>query len=164
MTDSVTRSEIRESRVYLQRIDVPFDDIDAGGVLYHAHYLNYCDRARNAVFGAAGWGWDRMVAQRSVLAVVRVEAEYRRAVRQGAIWVATRFASESERFLDAAHAFLPGEWTEAAARQHIEAHKGPLEKIRGVTFRAHFKLVPIAIGDFVPASLDPAFANAIFQG
>ncbi|NBQ52773.1 MAG: acyl-CoA thioesterase [Proteobacteria bacterium] len=61
-------AEIRQSRIYLERFEIPFDDIDAGGVLYNAHYLKYCDRARNAIFAKANWTWDRMVANRCVLA------------------------------------------------------------------------------------------------
>ncbi len=153
----------RESQIFLDRVEIPFDDIDAGGVLYNAHYLKYCDRARNTIFAKSHWTWDRLVASRCVLAVVSVEAEYRRAVRQGPIWIATQFSMESERFLTASHAFFPGELSEAEARKLLLANKKPLEKMRGVHFRAKFKLVPIALGDFIPASLDPAFADAIFN-
>jgi YbgC/YbaW family acyl-CoA thioester hydrolase len=155
--------EIRQSRIYLERFEIPFDDIDAGGVLYNAHYLKYCDRARNAIFAKANWTWDRMVANRCVLAVVSVEAEYRRAVRQGAVWIATQFSSDSDRLLFSSHAFLPGELTESDAQTQTLANKFPLEKMRGVHFRSKFKLIPVAVGDFVPGSLDSAFADAIFE-
>lgn len=155
--------EIRQSRIYLERFEIPFDDIDAGGVLYNAHYLKYCDRARNAIFAKANWTWDRMVANRCVLAVVSVEAEYRRAVRQGAVWIITQFSSESDRVLFSAQAFLPGEISENQAQNLILENKFPLEKMRGVHFRAKFKLIPVAVGDFVPGSLDSAFADAIFE-
>ena len=153
----------RRSEIFFSRFDVPFDDLDAGGVLYNAHYVKYCDRARNKAFLSAGWSWDRMVASKSVLAVVGVEAEYRRAVRQEPIWIATVFESSSDRFLEAAHVFLAGDLTEAEARARILAHAGPLEKMRGVNFRARFKLVPVAIGDFVPGSLDPEFLAGIMR-
>ncbi len=154
---------VRESQIFLGRVDIPFDDIDAGGVLYNAHYLKYCDRARNSVFAKFDWTWDRMVASRCILAVVSVEAEYRRAVRQGPVWIATHFSMESDRFLNASHSFLRGELSEAEARSAVNAWNGPLEKMRGVYFRAKFRLVPIAMGNFVPASLDPEFADAIFK-
>ena len=34
---------------YVTEIDVPFDEIDEGGVVYHAHFLTLCDRVRNRV-------------------------------------------------------------------------------------------------------------------
>ncbi|NDE15416.1 acyl-CoA thioesterase [bacterium] len=152
----------RRSEIFFSRFDVPFDDLDAGGVLYNANYLRYCDRARNQVFAASGWTWDRMVANKSVLAVVGVEAEYRRAVRQGTVWVATMFTASSDRFLEASQVFIAGDLPESEVRAKVMAHAGPLEKMRGVHFRSRFKLVPIAIGDFVPGTLDPDFVAAVF--
>lgn len=36
------------------KIRVYYEDTDAGGVVYHSHYLNFCERARSeAFFGAA---------------------------------------------------------------------------------------------------------------
>lgn len=147
--------------VHLDRFDVPFDDIDAGGVLYNAHYLKYCDRARNSIFAAAGWNWARMIECKQVMAVVGVQAEYRRAVRQGPVWVATCFETQSDKFLEASHVFLPGEMSGAQARAHILAHKGPWLKMRGVHFRACFKLAPIAPGEFVPTGLVRQFIDDI---
>ncbi len=151
----------RRSQIFFARFDVPFDDLDAGGVLYNANYLKYCDRARNQILAAAGWTWDRMVSSKSVLAVVGVEAEYRRAVRQGPMWVATMFEASSDRFLEASHAFIAGDLPESEVRAKVTAHAGPLEKMRGVHFRSRFKLVPIAIGDFVPGTLEPELIAAI---
>jgi YbgC/YbaW family acyl-CoA thioester hydrolase len=145
----------------IERFDVPFDDIDAGGVLYNANYLKYCDRARNTIFSASGWSWTRMIEQKQVMAVIAVEAEYRRAVRQGPIWVATCFETRSDKFLEASHVFITGEMSGSQVHAHILAHKGSWMKMRGVHFRAHFKLAPISPGDFAPASLDPAFIEAI---
>ncbi|MEY4630538.1 MAG: Acyl-CoA thioesterase [Pseudomonadota bacterium] len=155
---------VRQSKLYLERFEIPFDDIDAGGVLYHANYLKYCDRARNAVFTTAGWTWQKMIDQRCVLAVVHVDAEYRRAARQGPIWLATRFILESDRFLMAAHAMLPGELSHGDALAKISQSSLPLEKSKGVHFRAIFKLVPIAVGEFTPASLPADFVEAVFDG
>ena len=33
---------------------VQYEDTDAGGIVYHAHYLNYAERARSAFFRAMG--------------------------------------------------------------------------------------------------------------
>jgi YbgC/YbaW family acyl-CoA thioester hydrolase len=164
VTDDVvkTNQNLKTSQDFFERIMVPFDDIDAGGVLYNAHYLKYCDRARNRIWSDLGWGWDRLVQSKCVLAVVGVQAEYRRAVRQGPLWIVSRFSSESERVLNASHVFLPGEWSIEVARQKVADHKGPLESMRGVHFRSAFKLVPIAAGDMIPATMDRALIAAIF--
>jgi YbgC/YbaW family acyl-CoA thioester hydrolase len=152
------------SQLFVEKFTIPFDDIDAGGVLYHANYLKYCDRARNSVLAAAGWNWQRMVGQRCVLAVVHVDAEYRRAAMQGPVWMATRFSFESERFLMAAHAMIPGELSRDEAIRKVDSPNTPLEKAKGVHFRAMFKLVPIALGEFTPASLSPEFIASVFAG
>lgn len=154
----------RQSKVYLERYDIPFDDIDAGGVLYHANYLKYCDRARNSAFTAAGWTWKKMLDRQCVLAVVHIDCEYRRAARQGPIWMATRFTQASDRFLMAAHAMLPGELSHEAALAKLMHVSVPLEKSKGVHFRAMFKLVPVAVGEFTPASLPVDFVETLFAG
>jgi YbgC/YbaW family acyl-CoA thioester hydrolase len=145
------------SQDFFCRMEVPFDDIDAGGVLYNAHYLKYCDRARNNIFKDSGWSWQRFVADECVL------AEYRRAIQQGFVWVVTRFLSESDRVLHASHAFLPGELTQESVRQKVSNHHGSLESIRGVQFRGSFKLVPVAVGQMVPATMPAEFVAAIFN-
>ena len=155
---------VLQSKVYLERFDIPFDDIDAGGVLYHANYLKFCDRARNAVFVAAGWTWQKMIDRQCVLAVVHVDCEYRRAARQGPVWLATRFSYESDRFLMAAHAMLPGDLSREDALAKLTHSPVPLEKSKGVHFRAMFKLVPIAVGEFTPASLPVDFVESLFSG
>jgi YbgC/YbaW family acyl-CoA thioester hydrolase len=154
----------RFSQLFLERVTIPFDDIDAGGVLYHANYLKHCDRARNTVLASTGWNWQRMVAERCVLAVVHVDAEYRRAAMQGPVWMATRFSFESDRFLMAAHAMIPGELTREEVVAKVDIPNLTLERARGVHFRAMFKLVPIALGEFTPASLPQDLLASLFAG
>ncbi|NOX16387.1 MAG: YbgC/FadM family acyl-CoA thioesterase [Epsilonproteobacteria bacterium] len=36
------------------QIRVYYDDTDAGGIVYHANYLKYCERARSELFFEAG--------------------------------------------------------------------------------------------------------------
>ncbi len=36
------------------KIRVYYDDTDAGGIVYHANYLKYCERARSELFFEAG--------------------------------------------------------------------------------------------------------------
>lgn len=36
------------------KIRVYYEDTDAGGVVYHANYLKYCERARSEIFFAKG--------------------------------------------------------------------------------------------------------------
>lgn len=36
-------------------VRVYWEDTDAGGIVYHANYLKYCERARSAWLSALGW-------------------------------------------------------------------------------------------------------------
>lgn len=36
------------------KIRVYYEDTDAGGIVYHSNYLNFCERARSEVFYARG--------------------------------------------------------------------------------------------------------------
>ena len=36
------------------KIRIYYDDTDAGGIVYHANYLKYCERARSELFFAQG--------------------------------------------------------------------------------------------------------------
>ena len=61
----------------------PFSEIDAGGVLYHAHYLSVADRARHAWLDALGYPFRKIWDQKLAPAVVHVESDYKRAVSLG---------------------------------------------------------------------------------
>lgn len=63
-------------------VRVYYEDTDAGGVVYHARYLNFCERARTEWLRARGWEQDALRDQQGVVFVVaRASLEYRRPAR-----------------------------------------------------------------------------------
>jgi len=63
-------------------IRVYYEDTDAGGVVYHAQYLKFLERARTEWLRAAGIEQDRLLEEHGVVfAVTRADVRYRRAAR-----------------------------------------------------------------------------------
>jgi acyl-CoA thioester hydrolase len=64
------------------RVRVYFEDTDAGGVMYHAGYLGFAERARTEALRDAGLPHSEMLRQHGVMFMVRrVEVEYLRPAR-----------------------------------------------------------------------------------
>lgn len=63
-------------------VRVYYEDTDAGGVVYYANYLKFCERARTDGLRALGFEQARLAAEADLLFVVRrVQAEYLQAAR-----------------------------------------------------------------------------------
>jgi acyl-CoA thioester hydrolase len=63
-------------------VRIYYEDSDAGGVVYHANYLRYAERARTEALREAGIPHAEMVQQHGLMFVVRrVEVEYLRPAR-----------------------------------------------------------------------------------
>lgn len=61
-------------------IRVYYEDTDAGGVVYYANYLRFCERARSEYLRALGIDQSKLRAEQGIVFVVRrVEADYLRA-------------------------------------------------------------------------------------
>lgn len=61
VTDNVHRFPLR----------VYYEDTDAGGIVYHANYLRFAERARSECLRLIGWQHDRMLAETGLGWVVR---------------------------------------------------------------------------------------------
>jgi acyl-CoA thioester hydrolase len=69
-------------RRYSLALRVYYQDTDAGGVVYHAQYLSYMERARTELLNEAGIDLARMAEERGVqFMVANLEAKYHRAAR-----------------------------------------------------------------------------------
>lgn len=55
------------------KIRVYYEDTDAGGVVYHSNYLNFCERARSEVFFACGLS---PVLEQGHFVAKNIEADY----------------------------------------------------------------------------------------
>ncbi len=61
---------------------VYYEDTDAGGIVYHAQYLCFAERARTELLRAVGTDHARLLAEHGgVFAVRRAMVEFRRAAR-----------------------------------------------------------------------------------
>lgn len=60
-------------------VRVYYEDTDAGGVVYHSQYLNYCERARTEWLRALGIEQPRLLTEQGLIFVVhRLQAHYQK--------------------------------------------------------------------------------------
>ncbi len=62
------------------QIRVYYDDTDAGGVVYHANYLKFCERARSEIFFAHG---KSPAMNGGHFVVKKVEADFKKSAKLG---------------------------------------------------------------------------------
>ncbi|MEO1091088.1 MAG: tol-pal system-associated acyl-CoA thioesterase [Pseudomonadota bacterium] len=68
------------ARVHRWPIRVYYDDTDAAGLVYHAQYLAFCERARTEFLRALGLDHRRLRSEHGVVLAVRhAAADFRRA-------------------------------------------------------------------------------------
>ena len=69
--------------VHRYPVRVQYEDTDMGGIVYHANYLKFCERARSD--WVAGLGIDQWALREAgtVFAVARIEADFRAPARFG---------------------------------------------------------------------------------
>jgi acyl-CoA thioester hydrolase len=75
-------------------IRVYYEDTDAGGIVYHANYLRFAERARSECLRLIGWQHDRMLTETGLGWVVRrAKIDFRLPARlDDALVVETRLA------------------------------------------------------------------------
>jgi acyl-CoA thioester hydrolase len=72
-------SSQRTSNGFVWPVRVYYEDTDAGGVVYYANYLRFCERARTEWLRSLGIGQRKLLAGDGLAFVVtRVEADYLR--------------------------------------------------------------------------------------
>ena len=98
-------------------IRVYYEDTDAGGIVYHAAYLRYAERARTEMLRAIGFDHVSLARDAGVLfAVRRVEIDYLRSARlDDQLVVRTRIAAVRGASLD--------------LDQEIQGGDGPLARL-----------------------------------
>lgn len=75
-------SSISPEGVHRYRLRVYFEDTDAGGIVYHANYLRFAERARSEFLRDLGLPHAEMMTRHGALFVVRrVRMEYLRPAR-----------------------------------------------------------------------------------
>ena len=67
---------------HIDPLRIYYEDTDAGGIVYHANYLRYAERARTEALRAMGIPHAEMVERFGLMFVVRrIEVDYQRAAR-----------------------------------------------------------------------------------
>jgi acyl-CoA thioester hydrolase len=67
---------------FIWPIRVYYEDTDAGGVVYHANYLNYFERARTEMLRTKGMELDKLHNEHGILFVVRsAQLDYLKSAR-----------------------------------------------------------------------------------
>ena len=83
-------------KVYSYSLEVNFEDIDAGGVVFHPNYLNYLERARSAILRDAGYSFGRFMKEGFGIAVTSHYTQYLRpAMNDDKLLVLTRIMAVS---------------------------------------------------------------------
>ncbi len=60
-------------------VRIYYEDTDAGGIVYHTNYLQYCERARTEWLRSRGWSQAALAREAGVVfSVVSLEIHYRR--------------------------------------------------------------------------------------
>lgn len=59
------------SKTFIWPIRVYYEDTDAGGVVYHANYLNFFERARTEMLRSVGYEQDELVVNQGIIFAVR---------------------------------------------------------------------------------------------
>ncbi len=66
---------------FLWPVRVYYEDTDAGGVVYHSHYLNFMERARTEYLRNLGFEQDELATRGVIFAVHRAEVDFIRPAR-----------------------------------------------------------------------------------
>lgn len=71
-----------ESKVFEYPVRVQWEDTDAGGVVYHANYIKFMERARSEALRADGLNQRKLEAEQGiVILVAELSIKYKRAAQ-----------------------------------------------------------------------------------
>jgi len=93
----IPTSGVIEGKCHFLPIRVYYEDTDAGGIVYHAGYLRFAERARSEFLRVIGWEHERMLRETGLGWVVRrAEIDFKAPARlDDALTVATWLAEMS---------------------------------------------------------------------
>jgi acyl-CoA thioester hydrolase len=113
-------------------VRVYFEDTDAGGVVYHATYLRFLERARTEWLRALGFEQDRLRAKQGVLFVVRrLTIDYVRPARfNDRLRVTTSLCGSGQASFDFAQAVLNDDHGGVCCRASVSVACVDVERMR----------------------------------
>ena len=78
----IARTGRMDGNMHLYPVRVYFEDTDAGGIVYHANYLKYMERARTEMLRCLDFSHEKLMAENETMFVARrCELEYRAPAR-----------------------------------------------------------------------------------
>ncbi len=89
------------------KIDVEFEDLDAGGVVYHPNYIKLCERARNRWLSEFGITFSGLKSDDVALAIRSIKADYLRPVLHEAVNIKMSILNQSEKSFSVLHQIYP---------------------------------------------------------
>lgn len=95
-------------------IDIEFDDLDAGGVVYHPNYIRLCERARNRWLGEYGITFTGLKKIDVALAIRTIRADYLKPLFHESVCVTMKITRYSKRSFTILHTITP----ELASKQY----------------------------------------------
>jgi acyl-CoA thioester hydrolase len=115
----------RSGDAHFYPLRVYYEDTDAGGIVYHASYLRFAERARNEMLRLAGVAHAAMAAHTGVaLAVRRCAIDYRRPARlDDPLLVRTRLIGIGAATLDLCQDVLASGAVSDAGANHAGANE-----------------------------------------
>ena len=67
-----------DNKTFVWPVRIYYEDTDAGGIVYHANYLKFAERARTEYLRSKGYDHQRILAEDKLILVVRhEEIDYR---------------------------------------------------------------------------------------
>lgn len=134
---------------------VYYEDTDAGGIVYHANYLRFAERARTEALRAAGIPHAALVERFNLMFVVRrAEIDYIRPARLDEM-----LTVETET-LDVAAASVLLRQTVIGPDEASPGGASPRASLRACV-EARIKLACVRIGDNRPARIPPEWREAL---
>ena len=100
-----------DTAIFRWPIRVYYEDTDAGGVVYHANYVRFLERARCELLRAMGFELDELRERENLLFVVRaMELDFLKPAKfNEALWVTTEIEQIKSASLVFKQAILRGE-------------------------------------------------------
>jgi len=89
------------------RIDIEFEDLDAGGVVHHPNYIKICERARTRWFGEFGITFSSLKNKEIAMVISSIKANYLRALRHEPVHVRMKIIEKTEKSLTVLHEISP---------------------------------------------------------
>lgn len=146
-------------RTFRFPLRVYYEDTDAGGIVHHARYLAFLERARSEMLWALGLNdWGEPTAGKTVVrfAIAKADLVFRCPARLfDRLWTETQIRHIGAASMQAVQVILRGE--EALVYAHIKAASVD-ETGRPRRLPAHWRrrLTPLVVPAEAPEALDPA--------